>query len=77
MAYIITWWADPQVKHNPDDYNEIEHIQIKSVVERDMLIANRPKNCTAISQEYSAPHRVRGKISCPDNPRRFKFIWTR
>ncbi len=76
----LTFWEDPTYltkKNDPEDYDEIMGVAIKTVKQIPELLAHMPKNTAAVSTEYSGDHKVRGKISKPENPRHFKFIWKR
>jgi hypothetical protein len=72
---ILTFWEDPKIKNDPDDFDSILEIRLKSVKQIPELMAHMPAKCTMVSTEYSGNHLRRGKISTPDNPRRFKEIW--
>lgn len=73
---ILTFWSDPPNKNDPDDYESILEVRLKTVAEIPQLVAHRPTNCTMISTEYSGVHRnKKGQISSPTNDRRFKEIW--
>lgn len=47
--YVITFWEDAKPKRNPEDYDEIETVRIKTVDEIRTLLWNRPKQCTFIT----------------------------
>lgn len=54
MSISLTWWEDPKNKKNIDDYDEIETVRVKSVIEIKDLIANKPKRCTMITQQHTS-----------------------
>jgi hypothetical protein len=69
----LTWWKDPLIKREPEDYDEIETVHLKSIAEIPILILNKPRNCTMISTEHSSFRTLK-------NGRRtnfFKIIWER
>jgi hypothetical protein len=72
---MLTYWEDPSYKNDPEDFDEILTIRLKSVKQIPDLIAARPSNCTMISTEYSGDHRKNGKITKPENSKRFKEYW--
>lgn len=71
MSIILTWWEDPRVKNDPEDYDGIAQVHMKSVSEIPQLVHNRPKRCTAISTERSAFRTRKDGTKTND----FKFIW--
>lgn len=75
MSLILTYWEDPPIKNDPDDFDGILEIRLKSVKDIPNFIAARPTKCTMISTEHSGDHKKRGKLSNPQNPRYFKEIW--
>lgn len=52
--YVITFWEDPKIKHDPSDYDEIETIRINSINEIRTLFFNKPKKCTFITLERTS-----------------------
>jgi len=72
---ILTFWEDPRIKRTEDDFDSILEVRLKTVKQIPELLAHMPKNCTMVSTEYSGDHKVRGKITRPDNTRHFKEIW--
>ncbi len=73
---ILTFWEDPRGGNlTGDDFDGILEVRLKSVKQIPELLAAMPKHCTMVSTEYSGNHTMRGKITCPTNPRRFKEIW--
>jgi hypothetical protein len=74
---ILTFWEDPPNGNKTgDDFDGILEVRLKSVKEIPSLLAAMPKRCTMVSTEYSGTHLNRkGKVSSPQNPRRFKEIW--
>ncbi len=71
----LTYWEDPKIKNDPEDYDGIMSIAIKSVKQIQDLVAAMPARCAAVSTEYTGDHVVRGKVTKPENPRHFKFVW--
>ena len=51
MSYYITYWEDSPNKIEPEDYDGIENIYIKSIDEIKDLLINKPKRCTFITLE--------------------------
>lgn len=74
----FTYWETPKYGNpGPDDFDGILTIRLKSVKQIPELIAARPKNCTMISLERSAPVLKRDKSgpTNPGNPKHFKELW--
>jgi len=77
VSILLTYWEDPLVKYTEDDFDSIITIVLKSVNEIPQRIVDKPKNCTMISIERSAPVLKRDK-SGPTNPLNsyhFKELW--
>jgi len=54
MSMSLTWWEDSKLKRTPDDFDEIETIRLKSVVEIPVLVLNRPKRCKLITVQHTS-----------------------
>lgn len=68
---VLTYWQDPPNKKDPDDFDGIKEVRIKTVKEIPNLIKNRPLHCTMISTEHSAERKLRnGRMT-----NFFKVIW--
>lgn len=71
MAIVLTFWEDPPNKRDPDDYDGIASVQLKSVKQIPELLAHMPEHCTMVSTEHSAARLLK-------NGRKtnfFKMIW--
>jgi len=73
---ILTFWEDPKGGNvTGDDFDSILEVRLKSVKQIPELLAHMPRKCTMVSTEYSGNHTRNGKITTPNNPKRFKEIW--
>lgn len=76
MSLILTFWEKcPHSPYDPDAFDCLLEVRLKSVKQIPELVARMPRGCAWITTEYSGDHRKAGKISCLTNPRRFKEIW--
>ena len=79
MSLQLTFWEDARVKDDPEDYDGIVTVHLKSVKQIPGLLARMPARTAAVSLERSAPVMKRDKSgpTNPLNPKHFKFIWKR
>jgi hypothetical protein len=67
----LTYWQNPRIKRDPEDFDEIETIHLKSVKQIPDLLTNRPPHCTMISTEHSAERTLKNGTKTNF----FKEIW--
>lgn len=77
MSLVLTYWEYPKNGQGNDSeaFEGILEVRLKSTRQIPELIAHMPPNCRMISTEYSGNHTRNGRITCKDNPRRFKELW--
>lgn len=54
MSMILTYWEDPRSgKNDPEDYEGLFDLRLKSVKEIPQAIRQRPSKCTMISTQHT------------------------
>ena len=51
MSIVLTYWEDPWNKNDPEDFDGIKTVVVKTVKDIPSLIERRPAHCTMVSTE--------------------------
>ncbi len=63
---ILTFWERPKYDNDPDSWDGILEVRLKSVKQIPELLAAMPANCEMVSTEYSGNHTMRGIVEFLD-----------
>lgn len=66
----LTYWKDAPNRSDPEDFDGIRSVRLRTVKQIPQLIADRPANCTMISTEH--PPR---KLKSGEKTIFFKEVW--